>query len=98
MNSISKKAVKGILAAAALSILGSSGAAAAKTADVQGSSDDGFKISRADGIKILKRKAAPNVLRMNRDGSGTLLAEHYSHMSHSSHSAHYSHSSHYSSW
>ena len=46
MNSISKKAVKGILAAAALSILGSSGAAAAKTADVQGSSDDGFKISR----------------------------------------------------
>ena len=103
MNKISEKVIKGILAAAALSILGSAGTANAKPASQSG---DGLNVSTIDEMKVLKRKVTPNVLRLNRDGSGTLLADHYSHSSHMSHyshsahfsrSSHYSHSSHYSS-
>lgn len=98
MNSTSKKIVKGILAAAALSVLGSAGPAAAKAVSASGTADDGFNIEKAGGLKILKRRAMPGVLRMNSDGTGTLLADHYSHASHMSHASHASHASHYSSW
>ena len=76
MNNISKKVIKGILAAAALSVLGSAGTASAKPASPAG---DGFSVSKIDELKVLKRKVTPNVLRLNRDGSSTLLAGHYSH-------------------
>lgn len=91
MNKITKKLLKSLFVASALSLLHSTATNAQETK--HGNLDDLMNGDNEDEVSSLKRKIIKKVVKVSPTGRLSMVNDHYSHSSHSSHSSHYSGSS-----
>ena len=90
MKKGNQKIIKGMMISAMVSLLHSPKARALSDHSSDRDTDN-------DSLKKVNRKVLKNVLKINRDGQTSLIAQHSSNASHSSHASHYSSSGNVSS-